>query len=149
VEFRSATIEEAFGYFFRKSAELDTSEPNQARKGIRGSLAPDIAVSRTQPQITLSVRSIPAIEVLKYMTKIAKLEYAIQEDGSVLVQNRSSEAKLETRTYRVPKGGMNRQSGSSVGPDGKTYASVQELFSAFGVAFPAGASAGITIEGRS
>jgi hypothetical protein len=144
VEMRSATVEEAFEFFFRKTTELDTMEPIEARKGIRGSLAPGILSSGAHPEITLSLQDIPAREALEYITKLAKLEYTVQEDGSVLIQARSDAPKLQKRTYYTPTEGINLDAGTIVGPDGVTYPSVQELFSAFGVSFPEGASASLS-----
>jgi hypothetical protein len=146
VEMIEATPEEAFEFFFRKTKELDTTEANEALRGIRGSLAPRPESPGHQPGITLSLEEVPAIDALMYMTDLAGLKYEIQLDGIVSIQPRSSGPEIETRTYSVPSERMNVAVGSIAGPDGVTYSSVRQLFSAFGVAFPEGASAGLTAD---
>jgi len=144
VEMRSATVEEAFGFFFRKTSELDTTGLTEPTRGIRGLLAPGVASSGKQPEITLSLVNIPARDALDYITKLAKLEYTVQEDGSLLIYNHANAPRLKKRTYHVPTEGIHLPTGTITGPDGVTYPSVEELFAAFDVPFPDGASADLT-----
>jgi hypothetical protein len=134
---RSATVEEAFGFFFRKTAELDTLEPNEAKRGIRGSLAPDAASFGRQPEITLSLVNIPARDALDYITKLAKLESRSRRRsvlGSCPLECSNAEKENLLCADRRDPPGRRHYNWS----DGVTYPSVQELFSAFGVLFPDG-----------
>jgi len=147
LELREATCEEAFGWFSRKSGEWDTTELDERKKGVVVTLEASVAAD-VRRCLTLKLNNLPAIEVLKYLTSVARLDFQLNEDGSISVNRPAPGPRCRKRIYRVPAIARDLRAGTILGPDDVKYTSVQELFATFGVEFPAGASAGFSVDGE-
>ncbi len=134
VEFRDATVREAIDSLKARSRELDTTEPDPARRGVNivlqlenpagggfGSVAPvdpnaipgvdgapvDSAVPSVNPgeaRITLSLANLPLSEVLRYITQLAGLKVKIDPYAVAIVPMSTPTDILLTKEYKVPPG---------------------------------------------
>jgi beta-lactamase regulating signal transducer with metallopeptidase domain len=141
LEFRGVTLTEAIPFLARKVQELDPE-----KTGVKFTLTP--GAEKIENKITISLSRIPAGEALKYITNLANAKYWIAADGRVNIAS-EGELSLITKQYGVPANSVDPAAGTVRGPDGKVYSSAQEFFSAFGVKFPEGASAGLPVGSQS
>lgn len=111
-------------------------------------------------KITLSLKNVPMIDALKYVTSLAGLKYRIEPSAVLILPLNEPEQDLVVRTYPVLPGvigeeiskskeGATKRSGGEeftdlgAGGAGKTigdYQDVKALFESMGVQFPAGSS---------
>jgi beta-lactamase regulating signal transducer with metallopeptidase domain len=138
---KEATLKGAVLILERTIKELDPETT-----GVKFSLT--LNAEKIDNTTTISLSKIPADEALKYVTSLAGAKFWVATDGSVNIAS-MGELALITKQYRVPTNSVDQPSGTVRGPDGKAYSSAQEFFSAFGVGFPVGASAGLPVGGGS
>ncbi len=110
------------------------------------------------PRISLTLRNIPLIEALKYVTTAAGLKFRVESHAVLVLPKEAPEGDLMIRTYRVEPGAFRRAvapatgegqeiSGDeefrALGGSGATIAEVQDVkkfFQDAGVPFPPGSS---------
>lgn len=121
-------------------------------------ISPEPAVSAsTAPRITLTLRNIPLIEALKYVTTAAGLKFRVESHAVLILPKDALEEELLTRTYRIDPSVLERVQGEAAetreitgdeefrglgegaGTIG-TFADVKKLFEDAGVPFPPGSS---------
>jgi general secretion pathway protein D len=127
LEFREASVREAADFLHRKSVELDSAEPDPAKRGISivlkaaGPLAaapvaqpvpaipgldvipgppPAAAVDPFGARITLSLANIPLGEACRYVASVAKLQYKV-EPHAVVLTLAPNPAQFITKEYKV------------------------------------------------
>jgi general secretion pathway protein D len=85
LEFREATIREALDFLKRKSAELDTTEPDPAKKGVSFVLKLDAApgVMAPPPEAAPAVPGIPGLEPIPGAGAVPAPEAAMAPSGGV------------------------------------------------------------------
>ena len=128
LEFREATLREAVKYLSEVSQALDVQEQNPSQKGVKivlkldsGSTGSgDGGVSTAIPglnapsagtgggadhladtPITMSLRQVPLLAALKYVTQIAGLKFRIEPFVVSVVPMQASTEALVTKTYKV------------------------------------------------
>jgi hypothetical protein len=79
IEFREESIPDIFTHLTKVSRELD---PNKT--GIVFELSPGAKASETR--VTLSLKTVPMIEVLKYVTNLSNLRYRVSATKIVVSQ---------------------------------------------------------------
>jgi general secretion pathway protein D len=175
LDLSGVTIREAVDELKRKSREADTSEADPRLRGVNIVLKlpspnaaspaetalPGEANDLTVPdvtedtQITMSLRNVPLIEAVRYLTEIAKLKYKVEPFAVSIVPVTENTDELFTKEYRVspsfipattgsegrdtPSAGAQASSGSNVrikgGRDATAFLKDQ------GIPFPEGAFA--------
>jgi beta-lactamase regulating signal transducer with metallopeptidase domain len=139
LELRGTTVKESLDFVSKKIQELD---PEKTGVEFVFSASPEAL----QHQITISLQNVPAIEVLKYITSLGDVHFTISPKNQVIIFSWGP-SSLITKHYRVPPESISSKNGIVKGPDGATYSSAHEFFSAFGVEFPEGAAAGLEVDG--
>jgi type II secretory pathway component GspD/PulD (secretin) len=92
VQFSGATLEEALAFLRAKSRILDTSEPNEAKRGVNFILQ---NASASEAKISLDLKNVPLSDVVKHTADLAGMSYRIEEAGVVfLPRSNDSAAKL-------------------------------------------------------
>lgn len=139
LEFRVVKLAEAIEFLSKRIRDLDPE-----KKGVSLELAwrPEVE----QPPITISLANIPAWEALKYVTNLSGAKFRFESEDRIVIEPLNT-LSLITKQYRVPANSISTKEGIVKGPDGIMYASPHEFFTAFGVTFPAGASAGLPVSG--
>ena len=98
LDFRDATVAEAVEFLKKKSAELDTAEPDPAKRGVNFVLNLGAAPEAAPQRLTLSLSNIPLLEALKYVTGLASLKFKVERSAVVIVpvgaKTKSSDAPL-------------------------------------------------------
>jgi hypothetical protein len=146
IEFREATVRDALLFLERKSVELDRSEPEQSKRGVKIVLkleqpkAPEPVreEAQTKPEearLTISLVNIPLGEALRYVTGLANLKFRVKPDGVEIVPL-SAPDPLITKEWIVGPG-----LGFNPGDD------AQALLLADGITFPEGAAASLSADG--
>lgn len=100
VSFQGATIEEAIEYLNVKSRELDTFPDSAGNKGVP--LILKAGGTPSTARITLDLKDIPMIEVLRYVTELANMKYKVEAQGVLIVPITEYASEQVTRTYHVP-----------------------------------------------
>ena len=85
LDFRDATVAEAVEFLKKKSAELDTAEPDPAKRGVNFVLNLGAAPEAAPQRLTLSLSNIPLLEALKYVTGLASLKFKVERSAVVIV----------------------------------------------------------------
>jgi hypothetical protein len=139
LEFRVVKLAEAIEFLSKRIRDLDPE-----KKGVSLELAwrPEVE----QPPITISLANIPAWEALKYVTNLSGAKFRFESEDRIVIEPLNT-LSLITKQYRVPANSISTKEGIVKGPDGIMYANPHEFFTAFGVTFPAGASAGLPVSG--
>jgi hypothetical protein len=89
VQFSGATLEEALEFLRVKSRQLDTSEPNEARRGVNFILQDGSASTAV---ISLDVKNVPLSEVVKYTADLAGMSYRVEETGVIFLPRSNDSA---------------------------------------------------------
>ncbi len=101
------SLQSAIDYLRQRSIELDTIEPNPARKGIN-ILIDERKINQNSPgvldqqSITLDLQNVPFAEALRYVTGLAGVKYRMDPFGLVIVPLSDQSETLFTRIYEVP-----------------------------------------------
>lgn len=141
LELREVKLTEAIQFLSKRIRELDPE-----KKGVNIELAWRAEVE--QPPITISLMNIPAMEALKYVTNLSSAKFRSESEDRIVVEPLNT-VSFNTKQYRVPANAISTKEGIVKGPDGVTYANPHDFFTAFGVTFPPGASAGLPVSGDS
>jgi len=75
VEFRESTVKEIVAFLNKATKDLDP-----LKIGVPLELSPAVLEERNETRITLTLHNVPVIEVIKYVTNLANLRYAIEKD---------------------------------------------------------------------
>ncbi len=160
LDLRSATLREAVDFLKKKSVELDTAEPDPAKRGVNmvlklgeapvapaavPGLAPSVStfdgnpvhlggLVREEPRITVSLRNIPLMEALRYVTGLAQMKFRVEPFTVSIMPVNAGTGVLITKEFKVDVRSINAL-GLARNPDPK--AAIAEK----GVSFPAGAAA--------
>ena len=135
VEFAGATIEEAVEFLRVKSRDLDTKETDPAKKGVNIILkAGDAPVSAS---ISLSLKDVPMVEALRYVTELAGMKYKVEPFAVLIVPVSETTAEQYTRIYKVPPDFLSMGGGSA---PAAAPAAAADPFAAGGAAAGGGAS---------
>ena len=127
IDFEDTTVEEAIDFLRLRSAELDTTELDPARKGVNfvirrprpsAGAAPDAGIDPAVPGAEtllpsagdpgalrvreLRIRNVPLAVALKYICDQTKLRYKVDDFAVTLVPLTESGEDIFTRTFRVP-----------------------------------------------
>lgn len=127
VEFREASLAEALDFLRAKSKEHDP-----AKKGL------DIVLANPPPRdarMSLSLKNVPLVEALRYVTELAGAEYQIESEAVVIRARSKEQPATVTRSYRVPPGFL------------VTAKTAKAALEEKGVSFPVGGSAVVVSEG--
>ena len=107
LDFGEATIREAVDFLKKTSVELDTAEPNAAKRGVNFALKlgeapavpaqipgvkPALSVVRLllearEPRVTVNLRNIPLIKALKYVAGLANMRFKVEPYSVTIVPN--------------------------------------------------------------
>lgn len=139
LELRETRLAETIDFLSQRIRELD---PEKRGVNFQVAWSPEVE----QPPMTISLVNIPALEALKYVINLSGAKYKIESEDRIVIQPIKTVSFI-TRQYRVPASAISTKEGIVKGPDGVTYSSPHEFFSAFGVTFPLGASAGLPVSG--
>ncbi|MEO7318010.1 MAG: hypothetical protein ABIZ56_03365, partial [Chthoniobacteraceae bacterium] len=132
LQFLDATVAEALDFLKKKSAELDTTEPDPARRGVPFFLPPSLPRDADlNARITVSLTNIPLMEAVKYVTALANLRFKVEARG-VVVKPLRAEGLVDQEWNITPK--QATALGLKAGADFKT------ALIASGVTFPSGAN---------
>lgn len=123
IDFEDTTVEEAIDFLRMRSAELDQTELDPARKGVNfivrrprpaapaapapdGTPAPEGLAAPPDPSSVrisrLSVRNVPLQVALQYICDAAKLRFKIDDFSVTLVPLNETDEDFFTRTFSVP-----------------------------------------------
>jgi general secretion pathway protein D len=125
IKFREATITDVIQYLSDESRKIDpkkqgvnivlgagiggggTAPTPSSAPGEGGAppptLAPTTGSEGAQP-ITLSLRDVPMIEALKYITSLANLKYRIESSAVLIVSTNEPAGQMITRTFQINPG---------------------------------------------
>ena len=150
IEFNDASLRVALDNLRRRAAELDTSEPDPAKRGI------NILIKKSPDEpdypITFDATDLPLRAVLEYIASSAGMKIKVDPHAVVFVPMSESTDILLTKEYKVPPSFMqgaasNAASAPSLGAAASQAAIEARSFNAKnflesqGVTFPEGASA--------
>ena len=161
LEFRDARLVDVIDFLIAKSQELDSQEPDPAKKGISIVVDPSGSLNGQDPSqlpVTVRLSNIPMESALKYVTQLVGMKYRVDEYAVFVVPNSVAfDAGMITRRYPVPPGFIsagNQGAGAAdavndpfaapaSGTTGLTLKRIkaQEFLEQSGVVFPPGASA--------
>lgn len=168
IDFEDATVVEAIDFLRLRAAELDTAEPDPARKGInfvirrpRPGAAADAGTAPTAPDAAidpgtlrvreLRLRNVPLVIALKYICDQTKLRYKVDDFAVTLVSQSEADKDIFTRTFNVPPDfASSLSSGSDAGKAAAPPAArppIIELLKSAGISFGEGSSATLTSSG--
>lgn len=144
VEFREATIADALSYLVRQSVELDTAESDPAKRGVKIVLNLNAGDPALQPEalnplharITVSLRDIPLVEAVKYVTSLTNLKFRLNARGVEVVPVSAPDLLASKDWVIPPKSGLAHAK------------NVREVLEANGVTFPQGAAVALSSDGR-
>jgi general secretion pathway protein D len=161
VDFDQVSIREALDFLRAQSIELDALELDPAQRGVNFVLElgdPDSAVGQQvlAARISLQLKNVPLVEVLRYIGEITRTTHSPQEYAVAVRPAGSDSSDLITRTYRVAPDFLS-SGGSAAGGDSgasdpfaETDAaeglipqrlSAQEVLKQQGISFPEGSNA--------
>lgn len=100
VEFSGATIEEAVEFLRVKSRDLDVTETDPARKGVNIILKAGDSASAAS--ISLSLKDVPMLEALRYVTELAGMKFKVEPFAVLIVPVTETTTEQFTRIYKVP-----------------------------------------------
>jgi general secretion pathway protein D len=127
VEFDKAPLRTAINFLMQESREMDTSAdktgvniilslPDEPAAPVAAAPSPDgstppidvAAVSSTASKtVTLNLKNVPLITVLKYLTSTTGLRYTIEPEAVVVSLEGASKGKTQTRTFHVKSSAFN------------------------------------------
>jgi hypothetical protein len=79
IDFREASVAEAAEFLVARSKELDPQ-----KVGFTIALAPEIR--KQSERITLSLRNVPMIELIKYVTSLSNLKYKLTKGNVIMFE---------------------------------------------------------------
>ena len=175
IDLEDASIREVVDILKQKSRQLDTSTDDPKKKGVNIVLKlasqptttpsangqPAAGGASSEPTVTedtkisLSLKNVPLIEAVRYLTELADLKYKIEPFAVSIIPITENTEDLVTKEYRVPPGFIPASSGESLpsgplpGGQGAGDANTRitgrrnatQYFTEQGVPFPAGAFA--------
>jgi len=169
INFREATVREALDFVKQRAKALDTTEPDEAKRGINIvlKLDPSTQAADTAQRITLAFTDVPLGEALKYIATAAGLKIKVEPYAVAVVPINEQTDILITKEYKVSPGfisslpaaggaaaggaaaapgGFGFGGGAAAGGAGAAPATVgksgaKEFLEANGVTFPPGSSA--------
>jgi general secretion pathway protein D len=173
VDLQDVSIREAVEYLRQKSRDLDRSSEDPRSRGVNIVLRlPSAGIQpveaslpgeTTQPiapsvnensKITMTLRNVPMVEAIRYLTEIANLRYRVDPFAVSIVPFTENTDELFTKEYRVSPSFIPATSGTDAGPaipgsqpvsDGnqriKGVRNATEYLKQQGVPFPEGAFA--------
>jgi len=80
VQFRNATVQEVADFLNRQSVLLDTAEPDPSRRGVKIT----VDKSAAGKKVTLSLKTMPMSEVLRFLTMLGGVKYTVGPDGVLI-----------------------------------------------------------------
>ena len=175
IDLEDASIREVVDILKQKSRQLDTSTDDPKKKGVNIVLKlasqptttpsadgqPAAEGASSEPTVTedtkisLSLKNVPLIEAVRYLTELADLKYKIEPFAVSIIPITENTEDLVTKEYRVPPGFIPASSGESLpsgplpGGQGAGDANTRitgrrnatQYFTEQGVPFPVGAFA--------
>ncbi len=146
IEFREASIREAFAFLEKKSRELDKSEPDPAKRGVKFRLnlhPPQVAgrdreagqMNPEETRLTVSLANIPLVEAVRYFTSLANLKFSIKSQAIEVFPMDAPEVLNLKEWMLLPTAGL------KAGDD------VQSILREHGITFPPGATASLSPDG--
>lgn len=140
IAFKDTTLDEAADFLRKQSIELDTMEPDPARKGVNlvVRLAPASGKGDGKPEVVrikeLNLRNVPLAEALRSICNVTRYRYKVDDFSVTLLSPDVPEDNL-SRTFAVP-------------PNfGSTQVPIEDLLKLCGVKFGEGALATLTSSG--
>lgn len=103
---KDVTFEEAIEALRIKAKQLDTTEPDPAKKGVNIILK-GLSDAQKGKKVTLELRSVPMAYVLDNLCKMAGLKMQVESFAVVVMPQDAADTTLHTRTYRVPPDFLN------------------------------------------
>ncbi len=100
VQFTACSVEEIVEFLRIKSKELDTMERDPAKRGVNIILRQGAAPSTAA--ITLELRDVPMVEVLRYVTELAGMKFRVEPFAVLVVPVSDVGTELFTRTFKAP-----------------------------------------------
>ncbi|HET6409648.1 MAG TPA: M56 family metallopeptidase, partial [Chthoniobacteraceae bacterium] len=142
LELRESSARESLEFLERKTRDMDPD-----KTGVKFTIKAGDESMATR--ITISLRNIPMIEAIKYVTNLASLKYHVTNEEIVIESLGAPPGPLSfiLKEYRLPENAV-QGDGSIVGPDGVKYPGAREMLVTFGINFPEGTTAAITSGGK-
>jgi hypothetical protein len=81
LEFRETTAAESLAFLEKRSRDLDTAEPDPAKRGVKITNLPSPSQPASDARITISLMNIPLGEAVKYVTNLANLKFRVRAQG--------------------------------------------------------------------
>ena len=134
IDLPEASIREVVDYLKQKSRELDTSTDDPKKRGVNIVLKLPTAQPATSPasdatttttdqpaspavtenfKVSLSLRNVPLIEAIRYLTELSGLKYKIEPYAVLLVPITENTDELLTKEYRVKPNFIPSDTGST------------------------------------
>ncbi len=151
LDLRDATLHDAVAFLVKKSAELDVTEPDPAKRGINMVVqhrpapvappsvpglepAPQPAEQPAEPRITVSVKNLPLMEALRYVTGLVDMKFKVEPHLVSILPINAGAGALITKEFQLDARSINTL-GLARNPDPKVALAEKR------VNFPAGAAA--------
>ncbi len=155
INFREATIREALDFVKQRARALDTTEPDESRRGVNIvlDLDPGSQSAETATRITLALTDIPLRDALDFIARAAGLKVKVDPYAVAIVPLNRETDVLITKEYKVPPGFIQTAPGAApAAPAGGGFgapapdvtvarAGAREFLELAGVTFPEGSSA--------
>jgi general secretion pathway protein D len=134
------------------SSEIASPSPKTATTPAAPPTAPGPEATPTAPptaeagaeslgqKITLSLRKVPLIEALKYVTTLAHLKYRIEPSAVIILPIDAPEGEMVTRSYPITPGVFRTVGGAAIGTANATPSGTVGSYRAIGEASAAGAA---------
>ncbi len=145
INFREATVREALNYIKLRAEQLDTQEPDSAKRGINIVLKPDPANQDASTRITLSLTDVPLGEALKYIATAANLKIKVEPYAVAVVPLNEQTEVLITKEYKVSPSFISQLPGGDAGAGGAAAGGGFGGAPAAGGGFGGGAAAAPTV----
>ncbi len=78
LEFRRTTLSDGIEFLRQEARRLDTSEPNEAKRGINIVLAQSLIADNGKKRITITMERVPLIEALRQVARQAGAQVAVE-----------------------------------------------------------------------
>ena len=161
-----ATLDEAIDFLRARSAELDTSEQDPARRGVNftinlGAPESELATRIRNQRINLRLQQVPISQILRYITENTHTSYKTDDFAVIITPAGSTSDEMISRSYHVPPDFLTTLSSGAgtAAPAEDPFAaagaarkegllakrlSAKEALANQGVAFPDGSSASLS-----
>jgi general secretion pathway protein D len=169
IRFRQASLADVVQYLSEESRKLDPKRDGVnivLGPGVQSGTTPEAAPGAELPDapaaatadrpITLSLKNVPMIEALRYVTSLANLKYRIESSAVLILPPDAPDQAMVTRTYPVTPGVFSKFAatpGAATGGGGDEFRAlgtgptatitaldIKSVFTDAGVAFPVGSS---------